>query len=163
MEHVASSTPRRQIHYESDRTTLNLGEIAAGDVVLIWTQNSFYRFLVTDAAANRGQLMRSGQPVSAQDVTLIGIETSSSREIRPQRPELQTGASAVFSIVQGALRPRLVTSPVSHLTLIKSAEGQINEFNCATWDDHAGFTPPLHQESSHDSVDSLFLLSWDEQ
>jgi hypothetical protein len=153
METLTSSTPMTPVSFECGGTSLNLSEINAGDAILIWTQNSFYRFLVTDAATKRGQLLRGGQPVSDQDLTLIGTEDASSNKPREQQQELKTGASVVFYVLQGTLRPRLVTSPITQLNLVKSVECQTNEFNRATWGDQAEFSSlPLHQEQLHPAL-----------
>lgn len=162
METPANLTPPRFAQVMAKPATLDLTKISAGDAILIWTQNSFYRFLVTNATAKRGQLIRGGEPVSAEEVALIGIADKSGQRLDAQNASLSTGARMLFRVAEGTLAPQLMTSPITRLNLIKAADRRTDEFNCETWDDQGGFDPlPLDEEREEDGVDSVFLLAWD--
>lgn len=162
MKPVASSTQIMPVNPRPGHTAFDLGEVCTGDAILIWTQNSFYRFLVTEAGARRGRLTRGGQPVSAEEVTLVGVADESGRCTREQGAELTAGARALFRVAEGSLAPRLLTSPVARCSLIRAADRHTDEFNRETWEDRPGpRLAPLDQAPDEDSVESVFLLPCD--
>lgn len=162
MSAETTSTTFLQSEAESGTTIINLSELSAEDQLLIWTKNSFYRFLITDPAAQRGQLARGGRALSSGEAIFLGVTDSSGNEAaESNRHQLSAGTRAVWLATQDGQRRRLVTSVISRLVLIKAAERSFDEFNAATREDDAGLRPlPVCRNYEDDNVDSLLMASW---
>lgn len=141
------STQKRYDAMEGAADTIDLEQLQVGDQLLLWTQNSFYQFLVKSTAPRCGRLARGGVPVSAgAAVTLLGA----SEQRDGNRPEalLKVGRHAVFLVPEEDDDARqLVTSTITKLNCIQFASSQ-------TWSDEAGLEPlPFGREQPHDTVD----------
>lgn len=151
-----NSTQKRYDAMEGATDAIDLEQLQVGDQLLLWTQNSFYQFLVKSAAPKCGRLARGGVPVSAgAAVTLVGA----AEKRDGKRPEalLKTGRHAVFLVPEEDDDARqLVTSTITKLNCIQLASSE-------TWGDGAGLEPlPFGREQPHDTVDFAVISSGSE-
>jgi hypothetical protein len=155
-----NSTQQRYDAVEGAADAIDLNQLQVGDQLLLWTQNSFYQFLIKSTAPTNGRLARGGVPVSAgAAVTLVGA----SEQRQGQAPEalLKTGRHAVFLVPEEDDDPRqLVTSAITKLNRIQLAKQGTDFFSSETWGDDAGLEPlPFGREHPHDTVDFAVISS----
>lgn len=149
----SNSTQNRYEALADTPDSLDLAQLRAGDQLLLWTQNSFYQFLVKSTAPNCGRLARGGVPVSTgAAVTLLGA--SEQRDGNRPEPLLKIGRHAVFLVPEEADDARqLITSAITKLDCIQFASSE-------TWGDDAGLEPlPFGREQPHDTVDFAVITS----
>lgn len=101
--------------------TLELSEVRADDLLLIYTRNSFYSFRVTDADAMRGQLAGGAQLGSGADAILLGVisRPHGSRHLN-ERARLKTNSRARFLVAVGGEAREMLTSAITRLVCLRS-------------------------------------------
>lgn len=156
----SNSTQKRYDATTDTPAVIDLAQLQVGDQLLLWTQNSFYQFLVKSTAPNCGRLARGGVPVSAgAAITLTGATEQS--DGNATEALLKIGRRAVFLVPEDGDDPRqLVTSPIIKMNCLSLAHRGADFFSSETWDDEAGLEPlPFGREQPHDTVDFTVISS----
>lgn len=100
---------------------LAFSEIRANDYLLIYTRNSFYSFLVTDAAEMRGTLAGGAHLGGGSDAVLLGaIVKRSQSKFLTERTRLQADSRALFVVDAGEGVRKLMTSTITRLICLRS-------------------------------------------
>ena len=137
----------RQSRAKHEMASIDLGVLAAGDQVLIWTENSFYRFRISDAATGRGWLLRAGQSLETEEATLLGTIDSSDNGLIENNSRLGAGMRAMWVATYGDELRSVLTSIITRLVLIKAFKQGACEFHAAIWEDDGGLRSlPIYQD-----------------
>jgi hypothetical protein len=136
----------RQSGAKIEMTSINVSDLAAGDELLIWTDNSFYRYRILDPVAARGCLLRAGQSLTSEDATLLGTTDISGSEVKDGNRQLERGMRMIWLAMRGDELQRLLTSAITRMVLIKAFNRGADEFHAAIWEDDAGLRSlPIYQ------------------
>jgi hypothetical protein len=128
----------RQPSAKHEMASVDLADLAAGDQVLIWTENSFYRFRISDASTGRGWLLRAGQSLETAEATLLGTTDSSDSRLIESNSRLGPGMRAMWVATYGDDLRSVFTSIITRLVLIKAFKQGTCEFHAAIWEDDGG-------------------------
>ncbi|HEX5736338.1 MAG TPA: hypothetical protein VF131_26140 [Blastocatellia bacterium] len=107
---------------------LTFKDIDESDTILIRTQNSEYRFAITDAEGRRGILSGGSLGEGGRDANLVGALPESGAAIVGDTSKLETGSRALFYLSAKKGIERLITSVV---TGIKHRKGHRQEWRAA--------------------------------
>ncbi|HJQ70081.1 MAG TPA: hypothetical protein VKA70_13980 [Blastocatellia bacterium] len=100
---------------------LTFKDITNSDMILIRTQNSEYRFAITDAEGRRGILSGGSLGDAGRDANLVGALPQSGPAVVGDTSKLETGSRALFYLSAKKGIERLITSVV---TGIKHRKGR---------------------------------------
>jgi len=103
-------------------------DIDESDMILIRTQNSEYRFAITDAEGRRGILSGGSLGDGGRDANLVGALPESGAAIVGDTSKLKTGSRALFYLSARKGIERLITSVI---TGIKHRKGHRQEWRAA--------------------------------
>ena len=98
---------------------LSLDNMTGNDRLVIKTNNSTYRFVMTDPALRQGLLSGGALSDTPRSVILVGSILEGAGGFVSDFPGLKVGARAVFYLASSAGMERLITSVIIKLTLIK--------------------------------------------
>lgn len=110
----------------------DLDGLISGDRVLIKTENNFYQFSVTDAGLRQGRLSGGDIGDNARTAILVVSIRESADGRVSESSGLKIGLRAVFYFVSHIGMERLITSTVTHLTLIRNGKAwplPVSSFN----------------------------------
>lgn len=126
------SAPKGMEASGDDSEKPDLESLIGNDNVLIKTDNSLYKFLVTDSTLRQGKLSGGSLGENPRTAILVVSICESADGQVNETPGLSVGARAVFYIVSHAGMERLITSTVVDITLIRNGKAwslSISSFN----------------------------------
>jgi hypothetical protein len=88
-------------------------DIAESDMILIRTQNSEYRFAITDPQGRRGILSGGSLGGERRDANLVGALPESGLAVVDDVAKLKTGSRALFYLSAKKGIERLITSVIT--------------------------------------------------
>lgn len=100
--------------------SIEFEDIRTSEEILIQTQNSCYRFCITDGDQRHGYLSGGSLGCRRQRAILLGTIFKQGVSYSTDPKGLKTDARALFYIETEAGMKHLVTSPIIKLTQIKS-------------------------------------------
>lgn len=103
---------------------LPVGELRAADQLLILTENSEYRFSVTDPTLRRGILSGGRLGGQRREAVLVGALAGDGCGFLEGMFALQQQARAVFSVSEEGRLRHVVTSPIKQVTLVREGSHQ---------------------------------------
>ena len=108
---------------------LTFKDIEESDTILIRTQNSEYKFAVTDAEGRRGVLSGGSLGGERRDANLVGALPESGPALIGDTSKLKTGSRALFYLSAKRGIERLITSVITGITI--NHRGSQNERHAA--------------------------------
>ena len=90
-------------------------DIDESDMILIRTQNSEYRFAITDPQGRRGILTGGSLGDERRDANLIGALPESGMAVVDDTSKLKTGSRALFYLSARKGIERLITSVITNI------------------------------------------------
>ena len=96
---------------------LTFKDIEESDTILIRTQNSEYKFAVTDAEGRRGVLSGGSLGGEPRDANLVGELPESGPPLVGNTSKLETGSRALFYLSAKRGIERLITSVITGITI----------------------------------------------
>jgi hypothetical protein len=99
-------------------------DLESAAAIVIETQNSRYRFTVTDVAERRGYLSGGSLGEQAQKAILLGTIYKRGEGYTTDPRGLKTGARALFYLETPSGMKHLVTSLITELAQVKTPEEQ---------------------------------------
>lgn len=99
---------------------VDLSEVRANDFILIYTRNSFYSFLITDAGQLRGNLAGGAHLGKGSEALLLGaVSRRRGSRLLTERSNLKTNARALFAVAAGGEEKQLMTSAITRLVCLR--------------------------------------------
>jgi hypothetical protein len=106
--------------YNTDQKNgLSFDDLTATDRLLIYTQNSQYRFSVIDPARRRGTLSGGSLGDHPRDAILVGTLGEGTTGFDTDAWNLATEARAMFDLKANDGWERMITSPITDIALIR--------------------------------------------
>jgi hypothetical protein len=92
-------------------------DIEESDTIMIRTQNSEYKFAVTDPEGRRGVLTGGSLGGERRDANLVGALPQSGPAVVGDTSKLETGSRALFYLSAKRGIERLITSVITAITI----------------------------------------------